>query len=67
MQKENLIKVMQSELRQLNQEIDLRIVKGLSYQHAAKRHKFLMKQLSNLTHARAGLQRSGFWSFGFGF
>ena len=39
---------MEHELFKLNQEIDLKIIKGFSYKHESKRHKFLSKQLVSL-------------------
>ena len=32
------------EIKKLNREIDLRIIKGLPYRAEARRHKFLMSQ-----------------------
>ncbi len=48
MSRTDLIKTMEHELFKLNQEIDLKIIKGFSYKHESKRHKFLSKQLVSL-------------------
>ena len=49
MSKYTLIKTIQIELEKLNQEIDLKIIKGHSYKREALRHKFLRKELRELT------------------
>ncbi|MFA6459039.1 MAG: hypothetical protein WCV79_01410 [Candidatus Paceibacterota bacterium] len=42
------IKEIRQEIDRLNQEIDLRIIRGISYAKEARRHKFLMSQLRRL-------------------
>ncbi len=42
------IKTIQSELERINQEIDMKILRGLSYKKEAKHHKFLLTHLSEL-------------------
>lgn len=49
MSRNDLIKTMEVELTRLNREIDLKIIRGLSYRREAKLHRFLSAQLSNLT------------------
>ncbi len=49
MNKSDTIKTMQIELQRLNQMIDLKIIKGLSYHREARRHRLLTVQLSRLT------------------
>lgn len=49
MSKERLIDTIQSEIQSLNRQIDLRIIKGFDYRKEAKRHKFLISQLRDLT------------------
>ncbi|MDD5318310.1 MAG: hypothetical protein PHF79_00605 [Candidatus Pacebacteria bacterium] len=49
MSKGDMIKTINSELQNLNREIDLKILKGLPYKREAKRHKFLLSQLHSLT------------------
>lgn len=53
MSKNDLIKTIQAEIQRLNQDIDLRIIRGLSYRREARRHKLLTIQLSRLTHKSA--------------
>ena len=48
MSKNILIKELQKELSKLNDLIDLKIIRGLSYKKEAKRHKFLLNQLNAL-------------------
>jgi hypothetical protein len=49
MSREDLIKNIQSELQNLNAEIDLKIIKGFPYRRESKRHRFLLSQFTNLT------------------
>lgn len=48
MSKYQTIRTIRSEIARLNHEIDLRIIKGLSYKEQSRRHKFLMSQLGRL-------------------
>ena len=54
MSKHQAIRTIKSEIERLNQEIDLRIIKGVPYRRQALRHKFLMGQLSRLAPRRSG-------------
>lgn len=60
MSKYNLEKVLKKELEVLNKEIDMRIIKGLSYWRQARRHKYIMSSLARIRReTRAGwLSRS---------
>lgn len=49
MSKHQAIRTIRMEIDKLNQEIDLRIIKGVSYRREALRHKFLMAQLARLS------------------
>ena len=49
MSKHQTIRTIRAEIDKINQEIDLRIIKGVSYKREALRHKFLMRQLSRLS------------------
>ena len=49
MSKHQALRTIRSEVERLNQEIDLRIIKGMSYARQAKRHKMLMNQLAQLS------------------
>ncbi len=46
MSKSKLIKTIQSELDLINEQIDLKIIRGRSYQKEARRHKFLISHLT---------------------
>lgn len=46
MSKNKLIKTIQSELELINEQIDLKIIKGRSYQRESRRHKFLISHLT---------------------
>ncbi len=48
MSKQNLEKTLRRELEALNDIIDRKIIKGLSYAHEARRHKFLRSSIANL-------------------
>ncbi|MES2213440.1 MAG: hypothetical protein V4473_01195 [Patescibacteria group bacterium] len=48
MSKNTLEKTVRKEIEILNEQIDLKIIKGLSYAREARRHKFLVTQLSTL-------------------
>ncbi len=52
MSRGDLIRTMQTEIMRLNQQIDLKIIKGASYRREAKRHKFLLTHLRDLTPRR---------------
>lgn len=43
-----------SELRILNEEIDRKIVRGLSYTREARRHKFIVSSLDSIRRSRQG-------------
>ena len=44
----NLMKKLYREIDRLNEEIDMRIEKGLSYKILARRHKYLMEELRSI-------------------
>ncbi len=58
MSKQQTVKVIRDELEKLNQEIDLSIIKGVSYKRKSLRHKFLTAQLSRLTPKRMWFEKS---------
>lgn len=64
MSKHQALRAIKNEIKRLNQEIDIRIIKGLSYKDLSKRHKLLMSQLNNMT-SHSWLSRSFVRSFGF--
>lgn len=49
MSKHQALRTVRMEIDRLNQEIDLRIIKGVSYRRESLRHKFLMAQLARLS------------------
>ncbi len=51
MSKNNLIKTIETELSKINQQIDLKIIKGVSYARESKQHKFLLSRLSRFAQA----------------
>ncbi|MEN9604761.1 MAG: hypothetical protein RJB39_446 [Candidatus Parcubacteria bacterium] len=48
------IKTIQSEIERINQEIDMKILRGLSYKKESKHHKFLLTHLSDILKNRGG-------------
>ena len=64
MSKQNLGKAIQRELEVLNDVIDQKIIKGLSYTREARRHKFLISSIARLR--RASHTQSGWFSKSFG-
>lgn len=60
MSKQNLEKTLRRELDVLNDQIDQKIIKGLSYAKEARRHKFILQNLVNLRKS----QKSGAGWFG---
>ncbi len=47
-------KMLARELKILNEEIDRKILRGLSYSREARRHKFILSSLDNLRRTRQG-------------
>ncbi len=52
----NLERTLRAQLQSLNDTIDRKIVRGLSYSREAREHKQILTRLSNL-------KRRGSWSF----
>jgi hypothetical protein len=48
MSKQNFEKALQKELEILNDQIDRKIIKGLSYAKESRRHKFIVQGLANI-------------------
>ena len=66
-----LIRKLQKDIEELNEQIDTRIIKGLSYKTLSKRHKVMMERLhalrrvatpSRASHISASIESS--WSRG---
>ena len=51
-------KAIERELQRLNEEIDNKIVKGLSYINESRRHKTLLKQLDSFKQKSSLMQKS---------
>ncbi|MCX6703162.1 MAG: hypothetical protein NTV02_00525 [Candidatus Zambryskibacteria bacterium] len=64
MSKQNLEKALRDELEILNDTIDRKIIKGLSYASESRRHKFVLSQILDI---RRRETRSGWFSKSFGF
>jgi hypothetical protein len=45
---------LQEELKKINKEIDVKIIRGKSYSREARRHKSLLSQLAFLNYKRFG-------------
>jgi len=65
MSKERLITTISREIETLNEQIDFKIIKGISYKIEAKRHKLLVSMLSDVGRRTAVASRGGFFSFMF--
>ena len=63
MSKQNLEKVLRQELEVINDVIDQKIIKGLSYTRESRRHKFLLSSIANLR--RASRVQSGWFTKSF--
>ena len=62
MSRNNFEKALRKELAVLNEIIDQKIVRGLSYAKEARRHKFILNSLSDIRRAQTG---SGWFSRSF--
>ena len=54
MSQRNLEKVLRRELEVLNDVIDHKIIRGLSYAKEARRHKFIQSNLADISRAQTG-------------
>lgn len=52
MQKKNIEKMLVRELAVLNEQIDEKIIRGVSYAREARRHKFIVSSLDNIRRSR---------------
>lgn len=52
MSKQNLEKTLREELDILNDQIDRKIIRGLSYAREARRHKFILSRINELRKAQ---------------
>jgi hypothetical protein len=58
MSKQQAIRAIRSEIERLNQQIDLNIIRGVSYRREALRHKSLMSQLARLQPRKSWITKS---------
>ncbi len=65
MSKERLITTISREIETLNEQIDFKVIKGISYKTEAKRHKLLVSMLSDVGRRTAAVSRGSFFSFMF--
>lgn len=63
MSKQNLEKTLREELEVLNDQIDHKIIRGLSYAREARRHKFILLRIAEIRKA----QRLGWLGKSFNF
>jgi len=62
MSKEKLVKTISREIEEINETIDIKVIKGIPYRAEAKRHKLLLSMLQDVTR-KAQTSRFGFASF----
>ena len=60
MSKEKLVKTLSSEIKEINEVIDMKVIRGLSYRTEAKRHKLLVRMLQDVNRR---VQLRSTWSF----
>ncbi len=48
MSKHQIVRELRHEIKKINKEIDIRIIRGIPYSDKARRHKFLVSQLKRL-------------------
>jgi hypothetical protein len=58
MSRHQTIRTIRGEIERLNHEIDLKIIKGISYARESKRHQMLKAQLSEMSPRFSWLGRS---------
>ncbi|MBA3732894.1 hypothetical protein H0W91_00785 [Patescibacteria group bacterium] len=63
MSKQNLERALRRELEVLNDQIDEKIIKGLSYSKEARRHKFILQSLSNIRRSQTNWMMRSFGTF----
>ncbi len=63
MSKEKLLQTLTSEIEQINEEIDLKVIRGIPYKREAKRHKLLVSMLNEVGEKMNVRQSFSFLSF----
>jgi hypothetical protein len=61
MSKQKLVSTISRELQAINEQIDWKIIKGISYKRDARRHKLLLTMLQDVRHVPE--HRTGMFSF----
>lgn len=61
MSKEKLVKTISKEIEEINETIDLKVIRGVSYRTEARRHKLLHSMLLDVT-KKVGASRFSFAS-----
>lgn len=59
MSKEKLVKTINSEIEELNERIDWKVIKGMPYRREARRHKLLVSMLHDVRRHTAQAARGG--------
>lgn len=57
MSKKTLMRTISEELEYINQKIDMKVIKGISYRAEAKRHKLLVSMLHDVKRMPEASQR----------
>ena len=52
MSKQNMERALRRELENINDKIDAKIIRGLSYVQESRRHKFIVNSLNNIKKTR---------------
>jgi len=63
MSKQKLLNTLASEIEQINEEIDLKVIKGIPYGREARRHKLLVLMLNEVSERMNVRQSFSFLSF----
>ena len=63
MSKEKLVKTISREIAEINETIDMKVIRGVPYKREAKRHKLLVSMLSDIGRRAQAQSRWSFASF----
>ncbi len=59
MSKQNVEKALKAELASLNEKIDAKIIRGLSYARESRQHKYVLHQLTSMRTAESRMRLFG--------
>ena len=62
MSKEKLITTLSREIAELNEQIDMKVIRGISYKNESRRHKLLVSMLSDVGRHTRVAHRGGILS-----